>query len=308
MRLRSVNPSLRIGDLCELFGVTKQAYYQGIKATYKEVAEDSVIIEMVCDLRKKCPSVGTRKLQKMLKSNFGVDCGRDRLFELLDREGMLLRRRCRKPRTTYSGHMLPVYPNIVKDIVPMRPNQVWVSDITYVKVDGTFMYLFLITDMYSRKIVGWALADDMCASHAVEALRMAIRQRKDKSVDTIHHSDRGSQYCSAEYVKELKKNNIRISMTENGDPRENAYAERVNGTIKNEYIKLMDIHGENASKIVATAISNYNNHRPHASIEWLTPSEAHLMEGPLDRKWKHYPWYSRDNSKINGTFAVPQPG
>lgn len=308
MRLRSQDPILSVESLCELFGVTKQAYYQGVKATYKEIAEDDVVIEMIKDLREKCPGSGTRKLQIMLKTNYQIEYGRDRLFDLLDREGMLLRQRHRKPRTTFSGHLLPVYPNLVKDMVPMRPNHVWVSDITYVKVDGSFMYLFLITDMYSRKIVGWKLASDMTAAHAVSALKMALRQRNDKDAELIHHSDRGTQYCSSQYVKVLNKNHIKISMTENGDPRENAYAERVNGTIKNEYIKRMDIHGENAMMVVKTAIYNYNEYRPHASIEWLTPSEAHLMEGPLDRKWKYYPWYSKSNSEKSANFAAPQPG
>lgn len=308
MRLRSENPSLRVEELCELFGVTKQAYYQGFKASYKSVAEDDVVLEMVRDMRKKCPGIGTRKLHVMLKANYQIEYGRDRLFSLLDREGLLMRQRHRKPRTTYSGHLLPVYTNLVKGIVPTRPNHVWVSDITYVKVDGAFMYLFLITDMYSRKIVGWSLASDMGAPHAVSALKMALRQRKVKTAPLIHHSDRGSQYCCSQYVKVLKNNYISISMTENGDPRENAYAERVNGTIKNEYIKRMAIGVENAQMVVATAIRNYNDHRPHASIEWLTPSEAHMRDGMLYRKWKHYPWYSRNNPEKFANFAEPQPG
>lgn len=305
MRLRSEDSAARVEDLCGLFGVTKQAYYQGVKFSYKEVAEEDVVIEMVKDMREKCPGIGTRKLQMMLRANYQVDYGRDRLFRLLDREGLLLRQRHRKPRTTFSGHLLPVYPNLVKGITPMRPNHVWVSDITYVKVDGAFMYLFLITDMYSRKIVGWALASDMGAEHAVSALKMALRQRGDKSAELIHHSDRGTQYCSQRYVKLLRKNGASVSMTENGDPRENAYAERVNGTIKNEYIKRMDISAENAPKVVAKAINNYNDNRPHASIEWLTPSEAHQMEGLLDRKWKHYPWYKARNTEKSPNFASP---
>ncbi len=282
-----------MGTLCALFGATKQAYYQGNKYEYAERVADQVIAEMCRDLRDGCAGVGTRKLQKMLLKEFGVECGRDRLFALLDREGMLLRPRRRKPRTTFSGHALRTYPNLVKEVVPMRPNEVWVSDITYVRVDGSFRYLFLITDMYSRKIVGWAQAADMSAAHALEALRMAIAQKADPNLPTIHHSDRGSQYCSAAYVRELNKHSILPSMTEGGDPRDYAHAERVNGTIKNEFLKHWGVTADNVNRLVKKAIASYNDQRPHASIEWLTPSEAHQMEGPLERRWKKYPWYSK---------------
>lgn len=163
-----------MADLCELFGVSKQAYYKGNRTEYTEVITNEVVTEMVQDIRRRCPGVGTRKLQKMLDKYYNVNYGRDRLFALLDRHGLLLRRRHRQPRTTFSGHIFPVYPNLLKEIAPMRPNQVWVSDITYIRMKDGFMYLFLITDMYSRKIVGWALADNMMAKNAVAALRMAI--------------------------------------------------------------------------------------------------------------------------------------
>ena len=160
-----------MADLCELFGVSKQAYYKGNRTEYTEVITNEVVTEMVQDIRRRCPGVGTRKLQKMLDKYYNVNYGRDRLFALLDRHGLLLRRRHRQPRTTFSGHIFPVYPNLLKEIAPMRPNQVWVSDITYIRMKDGFMYLFLITDMYSRKIVGWALADNMMAKNAVAALR-----------------------------------------------------------------------------------------------------------------------------------------
>ena len=296
-----------MADLCELFGVSKQAYYKGNRTEYTEVITNEVVTEMVQDIRRRCPGVGTRKLQKMLDKYYNVNYGRDRLFALLDRHGLLLRRRHRQPRTTFSGHIFPVYPNLLKEIAPMRPNQVWVSDITYIRMKAGFMYLFLITDMYSRKIVGWALADNMMAKNAVAALRMAIAQKPDLRLQTIHHSDKGAQYCCAAYVKVLKRNNILISMTEEPDPRENAYAERVNGTIKNEFLRQLNPTRKNAYEVVKNAIMNYNTFRIHASIEWLTPEEAHHCEGPLERKWKHYPWYHRDESEENANFADIPP-
>lgn len=303
-RLRQSRPGENVDALCALFGSTKQAYYQRIKYEFAKRAADDVIVEMCRDLRETCPGVGARKLQRMLRDEFGVECGRDRLFALLDREGMLLRQRHRKPRTTYSGHLLRVYPDLVREVAPMRPNEVWASDITYVRAESGFLYLFLVTDMYSRKIVGWALAADMRACHAVKALKMAIRQKADPKLSTIHHSDRGTQYCSSDYVRVLRKNRILPSMTQGGDPRDNAHAERVNGTIKNEFLKQWDVTRSNANRLVDKAVTAYNDHRPHASIDWLTPSEAHLMEGPIERRWKKYPWYSQQNPGINANFAA----
>lgn len=171
--LHEENPSLGISELCGLFGVSRQAYYKGNESDFSDVVSDGVVLELVGEIRARCPGTGTRKLQKTLESFYGIRYGRDRLFSLLERENMLLRTRHRKPRTTYSGHLFPVYPNLVRGLVPTRPNEVWVSDITYIKVEGRVMYLFLITDMYSRKIVGWALSDNMLAENAIAALHMA---------------------------------------------------------------------------------------------------------------------------------------
>lgn len=258
--------------------------------------EDEVVLQIICDIRQICPRIGTRKLQYMLLQEYGIAYGRDRLFELLERENLLVRQRHRKPRTTWSGHIFPVYPNLVADLIPSRPNEVWVSDITYIRTEDGFQYLFLITDMYSRKIVGWELAKDLGTEHALVALEQAIAQKKDDN-PTIHHSDRGTQYCCAAYVGRLKNAGIHISMTEKGDPRENAYAERVNGTIKNEFLKPINPTQATLRIAVAIAINNYNSKRPHLSLGNLTPDIAHTMTGPIKRHWKHYPWYSKDNSK-----------
>lgn len=258
------------------------------------------------DIRMQCPGIGTRKLQYMLREQYGIRYGRDKLFALLEREKMLIRQRHRKPRTTWSGHIFPVYPNLVKEIVPTRPNEVWVSDITYIKAEGAFLYLFLITDMYSRKIIGWELASDLLAKHAVSALEQAIEQKRKSQLPTIHHSDRGAQYCCGAYVSKLAEANITISMTEQGDPRENAYAERINGTVKNEFVKILTPTKQTVRMLVENAIHSYNQVRPHSSIGYLTPAIAHTKSGELKRMWKTYPWYSEKLSEKRVNF-VPQP-
>lgn len=227
--------------------------------------------------------------------------GRDRLFDLLRKEGMLIRKRKRKKRTTYSDHHMRVYPNAVTDVIPVRPNEIWVSDITYLQYLDKDYYLFLVTDAYSHKIVGWTLSDNMKVNNAVQALRMALRQRKDKN-HLIHHSDRGSQYASYKYMRLLKRNGIMPSMTENGDPRENAIAERVNGILKEEFFKYMQLTENNIDKEIANAITNYNTRRIHYSIGLMTPEEAHRSTGKLDRMWKKYP-YRKGNMENCNRFA-----
>jgi transposase InsO family protein len=181
------------------------------------------------------------------------------------------------------------YPNLIKEFISVRPHQLWVSDITYLETKQGFVYLFLITDAYSRKIIGWNLSDTLEAQNAVAALRMALRQLPNNVRDIYHHSDRGSQYCSSEYVKLLRNRNFKISMTENGDPLENAIAERVNGILKTEWIydlKLEDT--KEAIKQVNRIIRIYNSRRPHDSIQRLTPNIAHQRHGELNKLWKNY--------------------
>jgi transposase InsO family protein len=215
--------------------------------------------------------------------------GRDAFFDLLRKHGLLVRKRKTRVVTTNSYHWLHKYPNLIREFVPLRPNHLWVSDITYIKTETRFLYLFLITDAYSRKIIGWRLAETMEAKHAVQALLMAINQLPADNMELIHHSDRGIQYCSFKYVGHLQKHNIKISMTENGNPYENAIAERVNGILKSEW--LYDIPLKNyiqANKVIKPVIYTYNSERPHSSIEWLTPQEAHSKAGELKRLWKSY--------------------
>ncbi len=235
--------------------------------------------------------IGGRKILSLLKKELPSDLqiGRDALFDLLDREGLKVHRKIRRVRTTYSDHWMRKYPNLIRGIIPTHANMIWVSDITYVKTDEGFVYLNLITDSYSHKIVGWCLSPDLSSHYTVLALKMAIRGAGCSLDGLIHHSDRGCQYCCEEYVKLLQDKNIEISMTENGDPLENAVAERVNGILKMEWLHretLRDL--SHARKRVAEIINLYNNKRPHLSIDYLTPNEAHGLEGEIRKRWKNY--------------------
>ncbi len=234
------------------------------------------------------PRIGVRKLVVKLLEK-GLKIGRDALYELMDHHHLLVRRKRRSVRTTNSFHMFRKYPNLIRDLQITGPDQLWVSDITYIETEKGFAYLFLITDAYSRKIIGFKTADSLEAKHAVEALQMALKGLNGPTDQLIHHSDRGVQYCCHEYVKILKSKKIRISMTENGDPLENAIAERVNGILKMEWI--YDQRFKNLSQAqgyIRQIIGIYNSERPHASIEMLTPDQAHQRAGELQRKWKNY--------------------
>lgn len=296
------HPSLRMDALCGLFGRSKQAFYQHHRKADENRIDKERILLHIREIRDNLPGCGVRKIHEMLR-RYHQTChiGRDRLFDLLREEGMLIRKRKCKKRTTYSDHHMRVYPNAVTDVIPVRPNEIWVSDITYLQYLDKDYYLFLVTDAYSHKIVGWTLSDNMKVNNAVQALRMALRQRKDKN-HLIHHSDRGSQYASYKYMRLLKRNGIMPSMTENGDPRENAIAERVNGILKEEFFKYMQLTENNINKEIANAITNYNTRRIHYSIGLMTPEEAHRSTGKLDRMWKKYP-YRKGNMENCNKFA-----
>lgn len=288
--------------LCGLFGRSKQAFYQHHRKADENRIDKERILLYIKEIRDNLPGCGVRKIHEMLR-RYHQPChiGRDRLFDLLREEGMLIRKRKRKKRTTYSDHHMRVYPNAVTDVIPVRPNEIWVSDITYLQYLDKDYYLFLVTDAYSHKIVGWTLSDNMKVNNAVQALKMALRQRKGKN-HLIHHSDRGSQYASYKYMRLLKRNGIMPSMTENGDPRENAIAERVNGILKEEFFKYMQLTENNINKEIANAITNYNTRRIHYSIGLMTPEEAHRSTGKLDRMWKKYP-YRKGNMENCNKFA-----
>lgn len=288
MSLRTDFPELQIGNLCELFGYTKQAYYQNISRKCVAESEDDLVLQLVQDIRKIMPKLGTRKILHILREKYSIDIGRDHLFDIMRDNGLLFRKRKLTYKTTYSGHNLRTYPNAIVDVVPSRPNEVWVSDITYIIFGYTFRFLFLVTDAYSKKIVGWKYSSNLLTDSALEALDMALKQRKGKQ-PLIHHSDRGTQYCASKYIAALKKHGILPSMTESGDPRENSIAERVNGILKQEFIEqLDDMTMDNAEEKIRRIISIYNNQRPHLSLGMLTPSQAHKMTGTQNRLWKAY--------------------
>lgn len=274
-----------------MFGKTRQAYYKHKKQRYKEALNDDLVLTVVKEIRERQKRLGGRKLLRMVVHRVPREhlVGRDAFFNLLRRHGLLVRRRKTRVITTNSLHWLHRYPNLIKDLLPLRPNHVWVSDITYIRIGHGFAYLFLITDAYSRKIIGWHLSDNMGSDNAIQALYMAISQLQAECGEIIHHSDRGLQYCSIKYVNVLKAHGIKISMTENGDPYENAIAERVNGILKTEWLYDMHLHNYREAKITVNEIIKiYNTERPHSSIEMLTPDQAHQLTGKLQRLWKSY--------------------
>lgn len=290
MRVEQSEPRCK-AELCSLLGYSRQSYYQRLKETEKEGLGVALISKEVIRIRKDQRRVGTRKLLLMLKDfmeQHQIKMGRDKLFDLLKAEGLLIRRRrCTKPRTTFSNHRFKKHPNLIEEFVPQAAEQLWVSDITYVPAGKHFSYLSLITDAYSRKIVGYYLSKDLSAKGCVKALEMALQQRLNSSA-LIHHSDRGGQYCSVDYVDMLQENEVSISMTQSGDPRENAIAERVNGILKTELFEKSYNNFQAAVEHVSASILIYNTKRLHSSINMLTPQKAHHLEGSIKKVWKNY--------------------
>lgn len=247
----------------------------------------AIILKAVNEKRKLLPKLGGRKLHYLIKSEIKdkkVKCGRDKLFDILRDENLLIKPKRRYIQTTDSRHWLRKYPNIIKNIMPSEPNQIWVSDITYIRTEEGFCYLNLITDKYSRAIVGYAIDDNMESKNMIKAYQMAIKYKHNK-IDTIHHSDRGLQYCSKEYIELARKNNISISMTENGDPYENALAERMNKTLKEEFGLGKTIKDKKtAMEMTKEAVFLYNNFRPHNALKLRTPLYIHLLKNKNPHK------------------------
>ncbi len=290
----------KVQGVCSEFNISRQAYYQFLQAEQVSRFTEEIVIQKVNELRKIHKRRGTRKLFEDLIEFFAsnvIKMGRDALFDLLRINQMLVRRRKSRVITTDSKHRYKKYPNLIRDLEVFGPNKLWVSDITYVRYGESFAYLSLITDVYSRKIVGFNLSKDLKSTGPIRALKMAIAgTEKSKLKGLIHHSDRGVQYCCDEYVRILKGDCIRISMTENPDPLENAVAERVNGIIKNEYELEVFKSYNDLSKYVIECIFDYNNFRRHNSLENMTPNEAHEQTGLIQRMWKNYWKQSCDTS------------
>jgi putative transposase len=285
-----------LGALTGLFGYSRQSYYNRTdNEDFAENALEPLIVEKANDYRIKNPGLGCAKLYLIIKGLFestGHMPGRDAFIELLRSNGLMVQiKRRRRYKTTDSGHHYHKYENLIKEIVPTRPNEIWVSDITYIETEEGVCFLSLITDAYSRKIVGWAVGPTLEAIYPLQALRMALNGIDKRTASMlIHHSDRGCQYCSAAYVHELKKRNIAISMTQSGDPLENAIAERANGIIKTEWLYKMKIESmKECIKELERIVLFYNTERPHRSIGMQTPEVAHQQEGPQRRCWRN-PW------------------
>lgn len=234
---------------------------------------------MVKEKRKLLSRTGTRKLHHLMAEELAagsVKCGRDKLFSYLRKHELLIRPKRRYVQTTHSRHWLHKHPNLVKDLVVSHPEQVWVSDITYVKTQEGTCYINLVTDAFSRKIMGYAIADNMETGSMIAAYRSALANRTDVNSRPIHHSDRGVQYCSRDYIELSLASGCPVSMTENGDPYENALAERMNRTLKEEFgLGEVIRTKQQAKQLLEEAVALYNNYRPHLSLHYQTPNEVH---------------------------------
>jgi len=270
--IKSIKAS--VTEICSVFGLTRDAFYKFQKRRKKKEIVSNKVVELVKEERKEQPRVGTRKLYEALQTLFvkeNLKVGRDKLFAILKEQELLIKRKRASCKTTDSYHRFHKYKNLVKDMNVTGPNQVWVSDITYIRTINGFCYLALITDMYSRKIVGYDLSDSLSWAGCLRALKLALKTARPAS-GLVHHSDRGIQYCSNQYVEELKKHGILISMTEENHCYENAIAERVNGILKDEfYLDQCFYNKENAAIAAKNAIYIYNSKRLHISLGYKTP-------------------------------------
>jgi putative transposase len=267
--------------------MTAQGYYKQIGQRRREAVGEELIIELVQSVRRTNKQMGAKKLYSLLGEQIHkIDpgMGRDKFFDLLGRWELLIRRRRKYAATTQSYHRFYKYPNKLQSFKAVRPHQVWVCDITYVRIKSGFAYLYLITDAYSRKIVGWQMSDNLGLSGAIGSLQQAIRQCPDCR-GLIHHSDRGFQYCSNDYVRQLESRSIHISMAEAGNCYENALAERVNGILKQEYgldETFVDIH--EAAQAAREGIKSYNQERPHWSLNLQIPSVVHANQSTAESR------------------------
>ena len=282
--------------MCRLLGVSKQAYYKHDDRLMQRLAREAFVVEFVKDVRRKDPGIGGNKLWLMYTRCFGEEnrVGYNRFYDIIEQYGLKVRKRKRRVSTTDSRHDLPLYPNLVKSLIPTRPCQLIVSDITYVPlwtdpIDGEykFCYLSLVTDYYTKEIIGYSVGDTLETKHTLKALEMALGHYEGNDLSgLIHHSDRGVQYASYAYTERLREHGIGISMTENGNPKDNAVAERVNNTIKNELLKGMSFFTVDEVKAaLRTAVDFYNNERPHLSLDGMTPCQASRTTGEIQKNW-----------------------
>jgi transposase InsO family protein len=273
---------------CYLFGIDRQVYYRSIRRRISRQSKAAQVVSMIAEIRQSMPRIGTRKLYYLLSDRLKtIKIGRDKFFDILRANHLLIQPKRSYHITTDSHHRFRKHKNLILEMEINRPDQVWVSDITYLGKREKPCYLNLITDAYSKKIVGYYVADNMDTESSIHALKMAVKNRTNSKVPLIHHSDRGVQYCADDYQKILLKQGIRCSMTNNGDPYENAVAERVNGILKQEFV--IDTYHADLNimrKIVKDAIEVYNDQRPHYSNYMLTPSQMHSQNEVKIRTYK----------------------
>lgn len=269
---------LNISQICQEHGISRQGYYKWRQSKSNRFLQEEIVLQYVYDIRRRLPKLGGRKLHYLLKKKFeevGFSIGRDRLFDLLRQHGLLIERHKKYISTTNSKHRFYIYDNLIKGLEITRKNEVIVTDITYIELEIGFCYLALITDVYSRKIVGYDLSESLSIEGSIRALKTALKKVKNKH-KMIHHSDRGIQYCSKKYIQLLQEGGAKISMSEKGNPYENAIAERVNGILKIEFLLDQAFKSfKHAQKATIEAIKLYNEERPHMSIGLLTPNQKY---------------------------------
>jgi len=301
---------IKISRVCKRVGMSRQNYYALRRERRSRQIDEEMVVELVKGERRLQPRLGGRKLLFMLRPRLaeaGVCIGRDRFFELLKRRDLLVKTKHTWPKTTKSRHSLPVFRNLLKGREPTGPHQVWVSDLTYIRTEEGFLYASLITDMYSRKIVGFHIGDSLETIGCQKALEKALEQLPGDCFP-IHHSDRGCQYCSHEYVGQLRRRGLAVSMTEERHCYENAIAERVNGILKQEYELDATYRSKGqAKRAFIEAVELYNERRPHLSLGYGVPSEVHAgagLAGAVPGRLRAYgaapPWDPRKRTEVRG--------
>ena len=273
---------------CTLFGMDRQVYYRIIKRRIIKQDKAQLVVKMVLEIRTQMPRIGAKKLYYLLGNDLKtLKIGRDKFIDILRANHLLISAKRSYHITTNSHHRFRKYKNQLLDLQINKPEQVWVSDIIYIGKRDKPCYLSLITDAYSKKIVGYNVSDNLNTESSLVALRLAIKQRKSKEIPLIHHSDRGLQYCANEYQKVLSKQRIIPSMTQNSDPYENAVAERINGILKQEfYIDQYNKELPIMKQIIKETVMIYNGKRPHLSNHMLTPDQMHQQNKLIMKTYK----------------------
>lgn len=284
-RLHAAGTSAKVSVvyLCRLFGRSKQAYYKNENHFLRRIIKEEMIVDFVRQERGCCAGIGGEKLWYKYNEEYPIEyrMGRDAFMDVLYAHKLTLRRKRRRCRTTDSAHPYPLYPNLVKGLEVTYFGQVIVADITYIRMEVGFCFLSIVTDVYSRNIIGYYVGENLEADHTMMALKMALARLGDipREKGCIHHSDRGVQYACYGYTDILKKSGVSVSMTQSGDPKDNAIAERVNGILKGEFLnahRFKDI--EQVRKAVDDAVYYYNNKRPHRSLDMQTPQKRAMAE------------------------------